>query len=67
MSEWISVEDRLPKMGERVLGINQFDECEVISREKPWKGTPEQWSWGTFGIFYPTHWIPLPEPPKGST
>ena len=68
VQEWISVEDRLPKQGVRVLVAKEFlgrpyiDIGEMVGEQlccasdeyciKPW-----------LHIF--THWMPMPEPPKG--
>lgn len=58
MSEWISVKDRLPKIGERVL-IWTCQTLEAVMYEKG--------KFNRFGadIDYATQWMPLPEPPKG--
>ena len=55
MAEWISVKDRLPDNGTKVL--TQFD-----------YGAMEA-SWYDSKYYQPfwnraTHWMPLPEPPK---
>jgi hypothetical protein len=59
MSEWISVEDGLPEQNQIVLahytGVYVADVVEF-------------WSDGVnnhFGGQPATHWMPLPEPPKG--
>lgn len=61
---WISVEDRLPRYGERVLVINEavkggynMYNVGVTVREPHLNFT----FWG----HKVTHWQPLPEPPKG--
>ena len=57
---WISVKDRLPKVGEVVLtwdGV--FKKHNVNKLVNP---TGNSWDWGGNGI---THWAPLLEPPKG--
>lgn len=65
MSEWISVKDRLPKPGERILLSSK-------------KFVGEGWINGTLNKFFRydgiewskifieniTHWMPLPEPPE---
>ena len=63
--EWISVKDRLPEDGVRVLaahddGVVRIGVCRgyfpaVISKNHT----------KTFGIAEVTHWMPLPQPPKG--
>lgn len=58
MSEWISVDSALPRIGERVLIFTgQALEAVMYSRGR----------FNRFGvdIDYATHWMPLPEPPKG--
>ena len=67
MSEWISVEERLPVMGEQVLlywkhsnhiedGAFYMEECSGGFYHSLFDGESlnEQ----------PSHWQPLPEPPK---
>ena len=58
MSEWISVEDRLPESGGRYLVIlNNGQLCIAI-----WVAA--YWAIGVDTISNVTHWMPLPEPPK---
>ncbi len=69
MSEWISVEDRLPDIGEFVLVAFVLD---GIHRRVPtsaryegrlrWLITTWRHSGGTFEDI--THWMPLPNPPE---
>lgn len=61
MSEWISVEERLPPEDQLVLcwcddGDNAA--CEVSSHHNSFF---TDW---TFELLPVTHWMPLPEPPK---
>ena len=58
--EWISVEDRLPEYGIKVLTYRR-DAPEIISIEmrlycNRFIGLKDK--------LHPTHWMPLPEPPK---
>jgi hypothetical protein len=62
--EWISVKDRLPEESMSVLVWSLY-----------WSGTPfiaciEQGLWRGERILHSpsnvTHWMPLPEPPKGA-
>ena len=59
-SEWISVKERLPEPGERVL---LSDGTFVAEGYILFTG-----KWMRNGIWvlpmHPTHWMPLPEPPK---
>ena len=66
MSEWISVEDRLPEAGgyvERKTKRNPFSRfMPMVARieKNGWaKPITEQY------ISEATHWMPLPVPPKG--
>lgn len=59
MNEWISVKDRLPVCGERVLiteGSAVFEAYLSISHK--WVRAGIGWAESV------THWMPLPEPPK---
>jgi hypothetical protein len=56
MSEWISVEDRLPKEYQRVLCVmrdssNPDAQIQIIK-------------WWCFDQVEFSHWMPLPEPPE---
>jgi hypothetical protein len=66
VSEWISVNERLPEPATLVLvatqrGVKSAYRREVTKREH---GGP----WRVMGIWrgaeYVTYWMPLPEPPK---
>ena len=72
--KWISVEDRLPGDGKRVLAYcNKTGKYFVghvsnhyLSDEVYW------WHEGARGAMYTvtskvTHWMPLPEPPEGES
>ena len=71
MNEWISVEDRLPEPGVRVLAYHKlrnlmevrYIEVVETTHLKDMSVTLEP-SWypgGSFG--WHTHWMPLPSPP----
>ena len=64
--EWVSVEERLPECGvpvlvcvvnikrhpaEQLCGVDVYDGSKWLEASKDWK-------------YVPTHWMPLPEPPK---
>ena len=67
MPEWISVKDRLPKDGRRVLVFIPVYLAELrvnIGKYSSWRNI---WYVGDMcgvGGTQPTHWMPLPEPPK---
>lgn len=65
MSEWISVKDRLPTDNYRVL-INLNNGWQVTGYYDTLDG---KWYLTGSGCYFngfrkPTHWQPLPEPPK---
>ena len=59
MAEWISVEDRLPEPGERVLVTDGSFVCEA------YLNIINKWVRGGTELFFmrPSSWMPLPEPP----
>ena len=70
VQEWISVDDRLPEEGEYVLcvlkGFNyggKIQVCKFVPADK-FKDKPyfEHFRNGFPSV---THWVPLPQPPKG--
>lgn len=59
--QWIPVTERLPECGERVLVL--VDSCAVF---EAYLSISHKWvRYGSFWIDGITHWMPLPEPPKG--
>lgn len=55
---WISVKDRLPELKEKAICLNKHGDMMI--------GTYTEWGWifpCYFGV--PTHWMPMPELPKG--
>lgn len=68
MSEWISVEDRLPDVDTLVLAtgfdygyqLNKMHYVLAVRFDNYWYSETD------FGVEYKyiTHWMPLPEPPK---
>lgn len=73
MSEWISVENRLPPQGVKIL-IKTFDlndqiiEIEAIFKLIDIDENTEAYSWNIGKrkdtIATPTHWMPLPKAPE---
>ena len=58
--EWISVEDKLPEDGQKVL-FSRFNEKGVYCGDYLFnRGFASQGR----DYYYITHWMPLPEPPK---
>ena len=58
VQEWISVNDRLPEQGEEAICIAADGDMMI--------GKYTEWGW-LFPRYFEdlTHWMPLPEPPKG--
>ena len=58
IQEWISVNDRLPEPKEKAICLNRDGEMMI--------GTYTEWGW-MFPCYFksPTHWMPMPQPPKG--
>lgn len=56
---WISVKERLPENGQRVLVHYRIGEtCDITETRYVAGGYIGYWGGGV------THWMPLPEPPK---
>lgn len=68
-NEWISVEDRLPEAGQEILGyFARFEYVKTTSIVASTDGTIMfEWWNGKYKLEGSelTHWMPLPEPPKG--
>ena len=58
VQKWISVDDRLPEPKEEAICIDADGDMMI--------GTYTEWGW-MFPCYFEelTHWMPLPEPPKG--
>ncbi len=72
---WISVEERFPEKGVRVLTIDYHKDIRILhldwffgdqyddsvwETDRGWADDKDGW-WGN-GVI--THWMPLPDPPK---
>ena len=68
MSEWISVEDRLPGYAKKVLAYRKDDEDSPLVgnlyMHPDWGITASSGNDVLQGV---THWMPIPEPPGEST
>lgn len=64
-TKWISVKDRLPELGERVICTDGYAVFEQY-RVEP---SCVYGMWDRFGLKSPmqevTYWMPMPAPPKG--
>ena len=63
--QWISVNDRLPEPWEQVLIYSRHDFCEsafYIGVPGKWRST---WNHEMLDADSVTHWMPIPQPPKG--
>ena len=62
VQEWISVKDRLPEGGAIVLCNTDYF-VEVLQ----WDERADMWfdQYRSYRKNYVTHWMPLPQPPKG--
>lgn len=60
--EWISVNDRLPEDGQKVITTKNgvFEIQRYEKRRNGWI-SQNNWFWSMAMV---SHWMPLPEPPK---
>lgn len=65
VQEWISVDDRLPEIGRSVIAYNAPAKCAAEAMYKG-EGRFLQFRWSArLQEHEVTHWMPLPDPPKG--
>lgn len=66
VQQWIPVTERLPEIGRKCLITNgEIVKIGWIRPDGVWKtGVRHNDLWGRFSLYPPTHWMPLPEPPK---
>ena len=64
IQEWIPVEERLPEDGIKVLWVKRLGGLLMIAKYDKQRNV---WTDGHHygGMKGVTHWMPLPEPPKG--
>lgn len=63
MADWQPIETA-PKDGTRVL-LHTPDTHRYSPVLGSWSDFEERWEeWGDYYPCYPTHWMPLPEPPE---
>ena len=62
--EWISVEERLPEEDTRVLVYLEIPKLDALTYTHCDTDRILYGKWVRWGG-YATHWMPLPEPPKG--
>ena len=65
VQEWISVDDMLPEPWKQVLIYSRYDFCEsafYIGVPGKWRVT---WNHEMLDADSVTHWMPMPNPPKG--
>ena len=62
--KWIPVTERLPSKNQRVLACRTLNDGGFVFWAKQWdnKWFDMEWNCIRYGV---THWMPLPEPPKG--
>ena len=65
VQKWISVEDKLPEDDSDVLAYLQIDQEGRIYPANYAKGVWFDCIFNTPATGTTTHWMPLPEPPKG--
>ena len=64
VQEWVSVDDRLPEIGEIVLACGKRHATSGMFQGASIKN-PKLWNWKGNTLKQVTHWMPLPQPPKG--
>lgn len=63
VQEWISVKDRLPEVGSRVIACGEKGGVFLVKAEGETTGFGRMDGGSKYRSF--THWMPLPQPPKG--
>ena len=66
VQEWISVKDRLPEESGYYLVFENIGRSEVLPYSKKYKAfNAFDDSYSESNVISVTHWMPLPQPPKG--
>ena len=65
VQEWIPVTERLPKDGVRVLALHDDGIIRIGISRGYFPSIVSRTNTKSFGIAEVTHWMPLPEMPKG--
>ena len=66
VQEWISVDDRLPEESGYYLVVADIGRNEVLSYSKKYQAfNTFDDSYSESNVIPVTHWMPLPNPPKG--
>ena len=65
VQEWISVDDRLPEDGVRVLAAHDDGVVRIGICRGYFPAVMSKKHEKAFGFAEVTHWMPIPEPPKG--
>ena len=63
-NKWIPVTERLPEVGEVVLACGKRHATSGMF-QGVLRNKPNMWHWKGNTLKEVTHWMPLPEPPKG--
>jgi hypothetical protein len=68
---WVSCDEAMPKVGEKVLAFYDYTICGVTNRYMVIASLDHDGYWTAGCTWLPpksiTHWMPLPDPPKGDT
>lgn len=65
MTEWISVQDKMPEPMERVLGYCLSNEVKIVRYDHVMCGWDVFIPTCSYMLEYITHWMPLPPRPEG--
>ena len=63
-TRWISVRERLPQDGQKVIATFRNDGGRVVDQARYANGEFDFASWAYVWGDNVTHWMPLPQPPK---